>query len=246
MEILLSHYIHTMSHWSSGLPICFPSWGTWVQIPRGDLYETGILLLALSRYIGDPDMILITGFVAPSVGASLGFAPTMCKPEASSPFSGCFTRLCADLIISHRSSVLVSRSLQVLPASQPTESAAGREPCGKPEISLHSYHVSLVQWTTHLLPVMRDLLALSCYSMQKSQWNLELLMLQKILKTLIFVLYCSNSHFPFFVSHNWFLILCTKFCHKSLGQNLKMGEGAGYTIQGILYQNFWVGQCELF
>ncbi len=28
--------------------------------------------------------------------------------------------------------------------------------CGGPAISLHSYHVSLVQWTTSLLPVMRD------------------------------------------------------------------------------------------
>jgi hypothetical protein len=28
--------------------------------------------------------------------------------------------------------------------------------CGDPAISLHSYHVSLVQWTTSLLPVTRD------------------------------------------------------------------------------------------
>jgi hypothetical protein len=31
-----------------------------------------------------------------------------------------------------------------------------RAPCGDPAISLHSYHVSLVQWTTRLLHVMRD------------------------------------------------------------------------------------------
>jgi hypothetical protein len=30
------------------------------------------------------------------------------------------------------------------------------EPCGKPAILLYSHHVSLVQWTTRLLPVMRD------------------------------------------------------------------------------------------
>ncbi len=60
-------------------------------------------------------------------------------------------------MISHSSSVLVSRSLQVLlPASQPTESAVGGEPCGEPAIPLHSHHVSLVQWTTCLLPVTRD------------------------------------------------------------------------------------------
>jgi hypothetical protein len=28
--------------------------------------------------------------------------------------------------------------------------------CGEPAISLHSYTVPLVQWSTHLLPVMRD------------------------------------------------------------------------------------------
>ncbi len=28
--------------------------------------------------------------------------------------------------------------------------------CGEPAISLHSHHVSLVQWATHLLPVKRD------------------------------------------------------------------------------------------
>ncbi len=41
----------------------------------------------------------------------------------------------------------------LLPASQPTESAAGGEPCREPAISLHFHHVSLVQWTTRLLPV---------------------------------------------------------------------------------------------
>jgi hypothetical protein len=40
----------TMSHWSSGLTLCFPSQGTWVQIPWENLCETGILLLALSHY----------------------------------------------------------------------------------------------------------------------------------------------------------------------------------------------------
>jgi hypothetical protein len=30
----------------------------------------------------------------------------------------------------------------------------GGEPCGEPAISLHSYTVPLVQWSTRLLPVM--------------------------------------------------------------------------------------------
>jgi hypothetical protein len=51
-------------------------------------------------------------------------------------------------LFSHSFPVPVSRSLQVsLLASQPTESAAGGEPCGEPAISHDSHHVSLVQWT---------------------------------------------------------------------------------------------------
>ncbi len=50
VKSLQSHFIFTMSHWSSGLPVCFQSQGTQVQNPWGDLSETGILLLALSNY----------------------------------------------------------------------------------------------------------------------------------------------------------------------------------------------------
>jgi hypothetical protein len=46
-----------MSHWSTGLPVCFSSQGPWVQNPWGALCQTGILLLALPRYIDDPAMI---------------------------------------------------------------------------------------------------------------------------------------------------------------------------------------------
>jgi hypothetical protein len=63
VESLQSHFILTMSHWSSGLPVCFPSQGTQVQIPGGYLCETRILLLAFSRYIGDPDVIDHCGHV---------------------------------------------------------------------------------------------------------------------------------------------------------------------------------------
>jgi hypothetical protein len=34
VESLQPHFLLTMSHWSSGLPVCFPSQGTQVQIPR--------------------------------------------------------------------------------------------------------------------------------------------------------------------------------------------------------------------
>ncbi len=50
VESLQSHCIHTQFHWSSGLLVCFLSWGTWVQSPGGYLCGTGILLLALSGY----------------------------------------------------------------------------------------------------------------------------------------------------------------------------------------------------
>ncbi len=35
VESLQSQCIHTKFHWSSGPPVCFPSWGTWVQSPQG-------------------------------------------------------------------------------------------------------------------------------------------------------------------------------------------------------------------
>ncbi len=96
MESLQSHLIHTMSHWSSGLP---RHEGPGFKPQGGYLRETGILLLALSRYIGDPDMIWSLASLPfrgcftrlhadnvksqqlhrPSVGASLGFTPTMCS-----------------------------------------------------------------------------------------------------------------------------------------------------------------------
>jgi hypothetical protein len=112
---------------------------------KGPGFKTpGILLLALSRYIGDPDVIdHFCGFVwgglhpEPSLGPRAGnvlipldltqlFCPGFML--AAGPPSG-FTTM---------------------------ESAAGGEPCGEPAISPHSHHVSLVQWTTCLLPVTRD------------------------------------------------------------------------------------------
>ncbi len=37
VESLQSYCIHIQFHWSSGSPVCFPSWGTRVLIPRGVL-----------------------------------------------------------------------------------------------------------------------------------------------------------------------------------------------------------------
>ncbi len=134
-----------MSHRSSELPVCFPSQGTRVQNLWGDLCETGIFLLALSRYIGDPDVIdhfcdLVWGGLRPE--PSLG-------PRAD------------NVIIPLDQTQLFCPGfmLAAVPPSgfTTTELAAGGEPYEKPAISLHSHHVSLVQWTTHLLPVTRYL-----------------------------------------------------------------------------------------
>ncbi len=58
VESLQSHFILTMSHWSSGLPVCFPSQGTQVQIPWGVLVCNRVSLLAMSRY----NIIITTWF----------------------------------------------------------------------------------------------------------------------------------------------------------------------------------------
>jgi hypothetical protein len=144
VEGLQSHCIHTMSNWSSGLPACFPSWGTRVQFPGGYLCETGILLLALSRYISDPNVIDHCGLV--------------------------WGRLHPKLLLGRRTdNVIIQLNLTQLfcpgfmlaavPPSGFTTDIVGcwGLPCGEPAISLHSYHVSLVLWITRLLPVMRDL-----------------------------------------------------------------------------------------
>ncbi len=59
----LTAFIFTQSHWSSGSTICFSSWGTRVQSPGEYLCETGILLLALSRYIGDSNVDDLCGLI---------------------------------------------------------------------------------------------------------------------------------------------------------------------------------------
>ncbi len=126
VESLQSDMIFTMSHWSSGLPVCFPPQGSQVQIPWGDLCETGILLLAISRYVIDHQHRFVPN------NCHKALVPTMWQSH----------------LISHSFPVPVSRSLQVsLLASQPTESAAGGEPCGEPAIS-HKFTMS--HWSSGL------------------------------------------------------------------------------------------------
>ncbi len=143
VESLQSHCIHTMYHWSSGLPVCFVSWRTQVQPPGGYLGETGILFLVLSRYIGDPDVIDHCGLVwgrlwpEPSLGRR---ADNVIIPlDLTQLFCPGFTFTAGP------------------PSGFTTDIGCWGEPCGEPAISLHSHHVSLVQWTSCLLPVMRHL-----------------------------------------------------------------------------------------
>ncbi len=60
VESLQSYCIRTQFHWSTRL---LPVMRDRVQSPGGYLSETGILLLALPRYIGDPNVIDHCGLV---------------------------------------------------------------------------------------------------------------------------------------------------------------------------------------
>jgi hypothetical protein len=157
-----------MTHWSSGLPVCFPSWGTRVQSPGGYLCETGILLLVLSCYIGDPDVIDHCGLVWGGLHPKL---PLGCRAD--------------NVIIPLDLTQLFCPSFTLAagpPSSFTTDIVScWGGPCEERAISLHLHHVLLVQWTTRLLPVMRDpgsiprgifmwnrdspVVALSCYSL---------------------------------------------------------------------------------
>jgi hypothetical protein len=109
----------------------------------GYLCGTGILLLALSCYFGDPHAIdnfcgLVWGGLRPQ--------PSLCPRADKVIIPLDLTQLlCPDF------------TLAAGPPSSFTADSCWGEPCADPAISLNSYHVILVQWTTHLLPVIRDL-----------------------------------------------------------------------------------------
>jgi hypothetical protein len=74
----------------------------------------------------------------------------MSKPATLSPFSGFYTRLCADNVYADLINLITQLFCPVFtlaagPSSSftTTELAAGGEPCVEPAISLHSHHVSL-------------------------------------------------------------------------------------------------------
>jgi hypothetical protein len=145
VESLQSYFILTMSYWSSGLSICSPSQGTWVQNPWVALCETGFLLLELSCYIGDPNVIdhhcsLVWGGLHPKLKLGPRADNVIIPLDLTQLFCPSFT-------------------LAAGPPFSFTTDGVGcwEEPCGEPAISLHSHHVSLVQWTNPLLSVTRNL-----------------------------------------------------------------------------------------
>ncbi len=115
--------------------------GPGFKSPGGYLYETEILLLVLSHYIGDINVIDHCVWGKPRPEPSLGpRADNVIVPLDLTQLS------CPGFMLA-----------EGFPAGFTTdEVGCWGEPCGEPAISLHSHHVSLVQWTTRLLPVTRD------------------------------------------------------------------------------------------
>ncbi len=97
----------------------------------------------LSRYIGDPDVIdhcgLVWGGLRPDLSLGRQADNVIIPLDLTQLFCPGFT-------------------LAGGPPSCFTTDIVGcwGEPCGEPAISLHSYTVALVQWSTRLLPIMRD------------------------------------------------------------------------------------------
>jgi hypothetical protein len=145
VENLQSQFILTMSHWSSGLPICFLSQGTQLQIPWG--------VLMWNR--DSPDIVVSLhwwpwcdwSFLWPRL--RWASSRTITRPSC---------RQCDNPTWSHTALLSRFHALCRSPFRLHNHGVGyWGEPCGEPAISIHSHLVSLVQLTTHLLPVTRDL-----------------------------------------------------------------------------------------
>ncbi len=129
-----------MSHWSSGLPVCFPSWGTLLH-PRG-----GVLM-----WNRDSPVAVVLLYWWPRHDWSLW----PCLRQASSRES--LGHYADNVIIPLDLTQLFCPSF-TLAAGPPSGFTTDIVSCWggalcRACISLHSHHVSLV----HLLPIMRDL-----------------------------------------------------------------------------------------
>ncbi len=142
MESLQSHFILTMSHWSSGLPVCFPSQGTQVQIPKG------VLMWNLDIPVSVVSLHWWPQRDWSSLWPRLRWASsrTVTRPSC---------RQCDNPTWSHTAflSRFHARCRSPFRLHNRRSRLLGGEPCGEPTISHNSHYVSLVQWTTCFLPV---------------------------------------------------------------------------------------------
>jgi hypothetical protein len=145
VESLQSHFILTMSHLSSGLPVCFPSQGTWVQIPWGVLMWNRDSPVSINSLHWWPQH---DWSLWPRLKRALSW--TVTRPSG---------RKCDNPTWSHTAflSWFHARCRSPFRLHNRCSRLLGGEPCGEPAISLLSHHVSLGQWTTRLLPITRDL-----------------------------------------------------------------------------------------
>jgi hypothetical protein len=133
-----------MSHWSSGLPVCFPSQGTRVLILRG------VLMWNRDSPVGDVslhwwprrDWSLCPRLRKASPRTVTRPSCQQCDNPTWShtAFLSRFHARCRSPFWLHNHGVSCWGGALWNPAN-----------------SLHSHHVSLVQWTTRLLPVTRGL-----------------------------------------------------------------------------------------
>jgi hypothetical protein len=143
-EPAISLHSHTVTLIQWVNPLLPVMRGPRVQSPGWYLCETGDLLLALSRYIGDPNMIdhcgLVWGGLCPKLSQGRRADNVIILHDLTQLFCPGFKRAAG------------------LPSGFTTDIVScWGEPCGEPAISLHSHKVSLVQRVNALFPVMRDM-----------------------------------------------------------------------------------------
>jgi hypothetical protein len=133
--------ILTMSHWSSGLPVCFLSQGTQVQIPRG-----------VPMWNQDSPVGIVSLHWWPQRDWS--FLWPRLRRASSRTITRPSCQQCDNPTWSH--TAFLSRFHACCRSPFRLHNRWSRLLGGNPVESLHSHHVSLVQWTTCLLPITRD------------------------------------------------------------------------------------------
>ncbi len=135
-----------MSHWSHlscGLPVCFPSQGTQVQIPRGVLMwnrDSPVSVVSLHWWPRHD----WSSWPCLRRASSQTITRPSCR-QCDNP-SWSHTAFLSRFHARCRSPFQLHNRRSWLLGGSPVESLQ----------SLHSHHVSLVQWTTCLLPVTRN------------------------------------------------------------------------------------------